>query len=84
MISLFTNIKHSSWSYENEFRCSIGISSEVSPYVTAYPKEIYGGMNCLQENKEFLIKIGNELNIPVYEMIYDELMFDFNLVAELI
>lgn len=81
MISLFTNIKHASWSYENEFRCTIGISEEISPYINAYPKEIYVGMKCNKTYKDKLISIGKELDIPVYQMTYDELSSDFNLTT---
>lgn len=81
MISLFTNIKHASWSYENEFRCTIGISDEISPYINAYPKELYVGMKCNKTYKDKLISIGKELDIPVYQMTYDELSSDFNLTT---
>lgn len=56
--SYFCNIKQSSWSYENEFRCTTGATAKGMPYVVAQPKEIYIGLNCSESNVEKLIKIG--------------------------
>ena len=82
MTALFTNIKYISWSYENEFRCTISDSEKKESYVSAFPKEIFIGMNCMSTYREKLINIGKKLGIPVYQMIYDELSWDFNLVPK--
>ena len=80
--SFFCNIKHLSWSYENEFRCTTGATAEGMPYVSAVPKEIYIGMNCMPTYTDRIIKIANALQIPVYKMIFDELRSDFNLIPK--
>lgn len=80
--SFFCNIKHVSWSYENEFRCTTGATAEGMPYVSAVPKEIYIGMNCMPTYTDRIIKIANALQIPVYKMIFDELRSDFNLIPK--
>ena len=80
--SFFCNIKHLSWSYENEFRCTTGATAEGMPYVSAVPKEIYIGMNNMPTYTDRIIKIANALQIPVYKMIFDELRSDFNLIPK--
>ena len=80
--SFFCNIKHISWSYENEFRCTTGATAEGMPYVSAVPKEIFIGMNCMPSYVDRIIKIANELKIPVYKMNFDEMGSDFNLITE--
>ena len=80
LISLFGNLKHTSWSYENEFRCTAGATAEGMPYIAAKPKEIYVGMKCLPTHKEKLFEIATKLGIPIYKMAFDELSFDFNLI----
>lgn len=80
--SFFCNIKHISWSYEKEFRCTTGATAEGMPYVSAVPKEIYIGMNCMTTYTDRIIKIANFLQIPVYKMIFDELRSDFNLIPK--
>jgi len=80
--SFFCNIKHISWSYENEFRCTTGATAEGMPYVSALPKEIYIGMNCMPTYTDRIIKIATALQIPVYKMIFDELRSDFNLITK--
>ena len=52
------------------------------PYVSAVPKEIYIGMNCMLTYTDRIIKIANALQIPVYKMIFDELRSDFNLIPK--
>ena len=74
----FCNIKHISWSYEKEFRCSVGAKAEGMPYISAVPKEIYIGMNCLNKYKKELKKIAKQLNIPIYQMQFDDLSENFN------
>lgn len=79
LMSLFCNIKHLSWSYENEFRCTTGAMAKGMTYVSAMPKEVFIGMNCLPKYADRIIKIADELNIPVYRMMFDELDSKFNL-----
>lgn len=80
LASLFCNIKHISWSYENEFRCTIGAIAEGMSYVTAMPKEIYIGMKCSSDNTNRIIKIGQQLEIPVSKTAFDEWDSEFNLL----
>lgn len=79
LMSLFCNIKHLSWSYENEFRCTTGTMAKGMPYVSAMPKAAFIGMNCLPTYADRIIKIADELHIPVYRMLFDELGSEFNL-----
>lgn len=80
LVSLFCNIKHISWSYENEFRCSMASNAKGMPYAPAMPKAIYIGMNCLPTYRDKLIKIAAELQIPAYQMAFDEFNTNFNLI----
>lgn len=72
MVSLLCNLKHSSWSYENEFRCTVGAVSDGTPYIDAYPKEIFIGMNCSRKHSKQLTQIASDLNIPVHKMEFEE------------
>lgn len=78
---LMYNVKHSSWSYEKEFRCVAASSAEGMPFIDAKPKEIYIGMNCASAHAKRLLEIGTSWNIPVYKMFLDECSETFNLVA---
>lgn len=69
---LLNNVKHSSWKYENEFRCTIPSNPKGSPYIKANPKEIYIGISCNDDNAKRLLTIGKHLNVPVYRMIFEE------------
>lgn len=69
---LLYNLKHESWSYENEFRCTTAANAEGMPYIKAIPKEIYIGMNCSDKNTHQLVEIGKTLNVPVYKMFFDD------------
>jgi len=80
--SLFCNIKHISWSYEREFRCAKGTIAEGMPYVPASPKEIFVGMNCLSTYTSRIIEIANLLQIPAYQMVFDEFSPEFNLIPK--
>lgn len=82
MTSFFCNIKHVSWSYENEFRCTVGATAENMPYMPATPKEIYIGMNCPLTYRDRIIKIAKEMQVPVFMMKFDEFNQEFNLVSE--
>lgn len=79
LTSFLGNIKHLSWSYENEFRCTVGAIAEGMPYLPATPKEIFIGMNCVSTYEDKIIRIGKKLNIPVYKMIFDDLSSDYDL-----
>ena len=79
---LLCNIKHSSWSYENEFRCVAGTKTPGMPYIDAKPKELYIGMRCKDEHVKRLCDIGKELNIPVYRMELNEISEGFQLTAK--
>ena len=80
MTTYFCNIKHISWSYENEFRCTTVANAPGMPYISATPKEIYIGKNCTNTYVDRIIKIAKELQVPVYQMAFDDLNSEFNLV----
>ena len=61
------NIKHSTWSYEKEFRCTAGAQAKGMPYIDAVPKAIYIGLHCKK------VEISRSLLIPVYQMRFNEL-----------
>ena len=79
---LLCNIKHSSWSYENEYRCTTGVNASGMPYVDAKAKAIFVGSRCEKENVKRLCKIGETLGIPVYQMDFDELAEEYQLSAK--
>lgn len=80
LIALFTNIKHESWSYEKEFRCTVGRNIEGMPYFPAYPKAIYVGHCCNEKHALQLVHIASQLHIPAYRMTIDERSVAFGLV----
>ena len=67
------NIKHSTWSYEKEFRCTAGAQAKGMPYMDAVPKAIYIGLHCKEANRKKLVEISRSLLIPVYQMRFNEL-----------
>lgn len=67
------NIKHSTWSYEKEFRCTAGSQAKGMPYIDAVPKAIYIGLHCKEVNRKKLVEIARSLSIPVYQMRFEEL-----------
>ena len=79
-----SNIKHLSWNYEKEFRCTMGTKAKGMPFVDANPKAIYIGMNCGKKNHQKLIDIAKKLSVPIYQMKFDELSYEYSLVAELL
>ncbi len=79
-----SNIKHSTWRYEKEFRCTMGANAKSMPYVDAMPKAIYIGINCFEGNKKELIAIAKQLSIPIYQMSFDELSENYTLKAILL
>lgn len=82
MESFFCNIKHKTWEYEKEFRCTTGAIAKGMPYVSAIPKEIYIGLNCINENIINILEIAKIINIPVYRMVFNELSTTFSLLIE--
>lgn len=74
-----SNIKHSTWQYEKEFRCAMGAT-----YTNATPKAIYVGLNCDNDKRDRLIIIAKELSIPIYQMKLNELSERYALEACLI
>lgn len=82
MPMLLCNLKHESWSYEKEFRCTLPKAEPSFRYCQAMPKEIYIGAKCSAENRERLICIGKKLSVPVYRMKYDDYSADYSLLAE--
>lgn len=71
-IVFLQNIKHSSWKYEMEFRCSAGTTSIGMPYIKAKPHEIYVGEKCTSDHFDKLVEIGRRLNVPIYKMEFRE------------
>ncbi len=71
--SLLCNIKHTSWSYEKEFRCTMASNASGMPYVEAKPNAIYAGMKCSAAHLEQLKHIAERLTIPIYQMGFEEL-----------
>lgn len=76
---LLFNIKHSSWSYEQEFRCTTGSTASGMPYLEAVPKEIFIGINCPIEEAKEIERIANIIQIPVHRMGFDECSPTFEL-----
>lgn len=76
---MLCNIKHSSWAYEKEFRCSIPTEAPGIPFIDAKPKEIFIGINCKKENAVRLHVIGDTLGIPVHQMAFDEVTEGYQL-----
>lgn len=77
--SLLCNIKHSSWAYEKEFRCTMGTTAPGMPYAEAKPNAIYAGMKCPEHNLMQLKKIANTLKIPLYQMYFNDLSASYEL-----
>lgn len=82
MSSLLCNLKHDSWSYEREFRCTTSSLAKGMPYISANPKEIFIGMNCSPEHAKQLTEIATTLNIPIHRMVFDEYSSQFGLSIE--
>lgn len=82
MACLLCNLKLSSWSYEQEYRCTVGVTAEKMQYINASPKEIYIGKNCTEDNRIRLINIANSLHITVFEMRFDDCSPSFELIPK--
>lgn len=81
MALLLCNVKHASWSYEKEFRCTTSAIAPGMPFIEAKPKEIYVGMHCNPNHTKRLKEIGDSWNIPVYKMAFDECSEKYELIA---
>ena len=79
LVMVLSSLKHSSWSYEREFRCLASTRSPGMPYIYAKASEIYIGINCKKENVDWLYQIGEKLGVPVYQMRFDEMSPDYQL-----
>lgn len=53
LTTFFCNIKHLSWSYENEFRCTAGVIVEGMPYISAVSRCYLGVLNFPDEVIKF-------------------------------
>ncbi len=78
----YSCIKHKSWSYEKEIRCLVGKKDSVSPYIKAIPSAIYIGMNCDEFKKKELFDIAYEIDIPLYQMVFDDMSYNYELIAK--
>lgn len=76
------NIKHSSWSFEQEYRLSVPSNTPGLPELVANPSKIYIGLNCLKIHSDRLKEIGKAPSIPVYKMKYSERSKSFTLIAD--
>lgn len=81
---LLCNLKHASWSYENEFRCTTAANAKGMPFIEAKPKEIYVGMNCSYEHTKRLIEIAANLRVPIFKMAFGECSSTYELTTEII
>lgn len=81
MALLLYNVKHISWSYENEFRYFVPANASGIPYAKAIPKAIYIGMKCEEKHKKALEDISDYWDIPLYQMEMDECSEKYELVA---
>lgn len=82
MESLLCNVKHTSWSYEKEFRCTTGDIAKGMPFIEAKPKEIFIGMTCAPSHAKRLFEIADFWNIPVHKMEFDDCSETYSLVAK--
>lgn len=82
MALLLCNLKHISWSYEKEFRCTTAANAAGMPFLEAQPKEIYVGMQCKPAHEKRLKDIASTLSIPIYKMTFDERCETYKLNAK--
>ncbi|MCR3922649.1 MAG: DUF2971 domain-containing protein [Firmicutes bacterium] len=82
LISYLGNIKHETWSYEKEYRCTAGATAKGMPFITAIPQKLYIGKDCSPRYIKKLIDVAFELNIPVFQMIFNEYDTNYNLTAK--
>lgn len=82
MALLLCNVKHTSWSYEKEFRCTTGAIAPGMPFIDAKPKEIFIGMHCAPNHAKRLKEIGDSWGIPVYKMAFEECSETYSLISK--
>lgn len=82
VMMMLYNIKHTSWSYEQEYRLSVPSRTPGLPEISAKPSKIYIGLNSIEIYSDKLKAIGKVLDIPVYKMRRSERSKSFNLIAE--
>ncbi len=80
--SMLYNVKHSSWSFEQEYRLSVPSSTPGLPELVVKPSKFHIGLNCPKIYSDRLKDIGKVLDIPVFSMKYYERSKSFNLVAD--
>lgn len=76
---LLYNIKHSSWSYEKEYRCIIASTANGMPFIDAKPKAIYIGRDCSDKNADCLFDIADEHEAKIYKMCFDDCVDSYEL-----
>ena len=79
---LLCNLKHDSWAYEKEYRCTEASQAAGIPFIEAKAKEIYVGISCGEENRNRLHLIGDSLGIPVHQMEFEEVSEKFQLLEK--
>ena len=72
----YSLLKHKSWEYEKEVRVIINLPTD---YIDAIPSAIYIGAKCEEMNKKKLFDIAYILNIPIYQMEFDEYSLEYEL-----
>lgn len=82
IIMMLYNIKHSSWSFEQEYRLSVPSNMPELPELPIKPSKLYIGLNCPKVYSDRLREIGKALDIQVYKMKYYGHSISFNLVAD--
>lgn len=82
IISFLGNIKHDTWSYEKEYRCTAGANAKEMPFFKAVPKEIYIGKDCSPIHIKKLVDMAYSLNIPIFQMSFDEYDINYNLIPK--
>lgn len=84
LTSFFVNLKHFSWDYEEEYRCTVGEGYKENPYFSAKPKSLYIGSKCKPVHATQLIAIAKEIAVPIYLMQFNESSKEYELQAKLI
>lgn len=77
---LLYNLKHTSWSYENEYRCIIASNAKGMPFIDAKPKAIFIGRDCSDKHAHCLFDIADEHEAKIYKMGFNEYLDNYQLV----
>lgn len=77
----YSCLKHDSWSYEKEYRV---VTSSVHSHIDATPSAIHVGLKCPSKLINSLIEVAHKLQIPIYQMTFNEYSLDYNLDSKLI